>query len=65
MTLVSAPSISIFTTTLFYAHNKFIAEDVVLFDNLFMDLFPDCEEPQVNTDVLQLGIEDTLNAHKL
>ena len=24
---------------------KFIAEDVVLFDNLFMDLFPDCEEP--------------------
>ena len=24
---------------------KFIAEDVVLFDNLFIDLFPDCEEP--------------------
>jgi len=24
---------------------KFVAEDVVLFDNLFMDLFPDCEEP--------------------
>ena len=24
---------------------KFIAEDVILFDNLFMDLFPDCEEP--------------------
>lgn len=44
---------------------KFIAEDVVLFDNLFMDLFPDCEEPQVNTDVLQLGIEDTLTAHGL
>ena len=30
---------------------KFIAEDVVLFDNMFMDLFPDCEEPQVNMDV--------------
>ena len=44
---------------------KFIAEDVILFDNLFMDLFPDCEDPQVNTDVLQLGIEDTLTAHKL
>lgn len=44
---------------------KFIAEDVVLFDNMFMDLFPDCEEPQVNTDILQLGIEDTLNANKM
>jgi dynein heavy chain len=44
---------------------KFIAEDVILFDNLFMDLFPDCEEPQVNTDTLQLAIEDCLNAEKL
>jgi dynein heavy chain len=44
---------------------KFIAEDVVLFDNLFMDLFPECEEPQVNTDILQLAIEDSLNASKL
>lgn len=44
---------------------KFIAEDVVLFDNMFMDLFPDCEEPPVNIDVLQLGIEDTLNKHGL
>mgnify|MGYP000733370407 CR=1 FL=1 len=44
---------------------RFIAEDVILFDNLFMDLFPECEEPPVNTDVLQLGIEDTLNANKL
>jgi len=44
---------------------KFISEDVVLFDNMFMDLFPDCEEPQVNTDVLQLGIEDCLNANKM
>ena len=25
---------------------KFIAEDVVLFDNLFIDLFPECEEPE-------------------
>ena len=31
---------------------KFLAEDVILFDNLFMDLLPDCEEPKVNTDVL-------------
>jgi dynein heavy chain len=44
---------------------KFIAEDVILFDNLFMDLFPDCEEPQVNTDTLQLAIEDVLTANKL
>jgi dynein heavy chain len=44
---------------------KFIAEDVILFDNLFMDLFPDCEEPQVNTDTIQLAIEDCLNANKL
>lgn len=44
---------------------KFLAEDVVLFDNLFMDLFPECEEPQVNTDVLQLGIEDSLIANNL
>jgi len=44
---------------------KFIAEDVVLFDNLFMDLFPDCEEPQVDMDVLQLAIEDSLLAKNL
>lgn len=31
---------------------KFIAEDVLLFDNLFMDLFPDEEEPTVDMDVL-------------
>ena len=31
---------------------KFLAEDVVLFDNLFIDLFPDCEEPEVDTDEL-------------
>ena len=31
---------------------KFIAEDVVLFDNLFIDLFPDCEEPPNDNDAL-------------
>jgi len=31
---------------------KFIAEDVVLFDNLFEDLFGDMDEPQNNTDEL-------------
>lgn len=44
---------------------KFIAEDVILFDNLFMDLFPDCEEPQVDMDILQLAIEDSLIAKNL
>lgn len=44
---------------------KFIAEDVVLFDALFIDLFPECEEPHVNTDILQLGIEDSLTANNL
>jgi len=31
---------------------KFIAEDVVLFDNLFIDLFPDCDEPDNDNDDL-------------
>jgi len=31
---------------------KFIAEDVVLFDNLFIDLFPDCDEPENDNDDL-------------
>jgi dynein heavy chain len=31
---------------------KFTAEDVVLFDNMFQDLFPENEEPEVNTDEL-------------
>jgi dynein heavy chain len=39
---------------------KFIAEDVILFDNMFVDLFPECEEPEVDTDALQLAIEDCL-----
>ena len=39
---------------------KFIAEDVVLFDNLFIDLFPDCEEPANDNDDLQIAIEESL-----
>lgn len=44
---------------------KFIAEDVVLFDNMFVDLFPECEEPEVDNDILQLAIEDCLIAKNL
>jgi dynein heavy chain len=32
--------------------SKLLAEDVVLFDKMFEDLFPDCEEPEVNMDDL-------------
>jgi dynein heavy chain len=39
---------------------KFVAEDVVLFDNLFIDLFPDCEEPENDNDDLQIAIEEAL-----
>ena len=31
---------------------KFIAEDVISFDNLFIDLFPDCEEAENDNDDL-------------
>jgi len=31
---------------------KFLAEDVILFDAMFTDLFPECEEPPVNTETL-------------
>jgi dynein heavy chain len=31
---------------------KFLADDVILFDNLFMDLFPDCEEAENDNDDL-------------
>ena len=44
---------------------KFIAEDVVLFDNLFMDLFPDCDEPENDNDELQIAIEESLQAKNL
>jgi dynein heavy chain len=44
---------------------KFISEDVTLFDNLFMDLFPDCEEPENDNDELQLAIEEALMNKKL
>jgi dynein heavy chain len=39
---------------------KFIAEDVILFDNLFIDLFPDCEELENDNDDLQIAIEECL-----
>ena len=39
---------------------KFIAEDVILFDNLFIDLFPDCEELENDNDDLQIAIEESL-----
>lgn len=39
---------------------KFTAEDVVLFDHMFQDLFPENEEPEVNSDELQMAIEDCL-----
>jgi dynein heavy chain len=44
---------------------KFISDDVVLFDNLFMDLFPDQEEPDNDNDELQLAIEEALIQKKL
>jgi dynein heavy chain len=39
---------------------KFIADDVILFDNLFIDLFPDCEEPENDNDDLQIAIEEAM-----
>jgi|TARA_B110000285_G_C15020063_1_gene561087 dynein heavy chain, axonemal len=44
---------------------KFVAEDVILFDNLFIDLFPDCEEPENDNDALQIEIEEALMRHGL
>lgn len=44
---------------------KFIAEDVILFDNLFIDLFPDCEEAENDNDDLQIAIEESLIERKL
>jgi dynein heavy chain len=44
---------------------KFIAEDVILFDNLFIDLFPGCEEPEADTDELQIEIENAMIAKGL
>jgi len=31
---------------------RFLAEDVILFDNLFIDLFPSQEEPDLDMDDL-------------
>lgn len=39
---------------------KFLADDVILFDNLFIDLFPDCEEAENDNDDLQIAIEEAL-----
>jgi dynein heavy chain, axonemal len=44
---------------------KLVAEDVILFDNLFLDLFPNIEEPYYENDDLLLAIEDALTARKL
>jgi len=44
---------------------KFLAEDVVLFDNLFLDLFPGCDEPEQDSDALQIAIEDSLKVKGL
>lgn len=44
---------------------KFIAEDVVLFDALFIDLFPGKEEPEYENDELLIAIEDALENQKL
>jgi hypothetical protein len=32
--------------------SKLLPDDVFLFDKLFEDLFPDCEEPEINMDDL-------------
>jgi hypothetical protein len=45
--------------------SKFIAEDVILFDNLFIDLFPGCDEPDNDNDDLLLAIEDSLRTRNL
>jgi len=44
---------------------KFVADDVSLFDNMFMDLFPGMEEPEYENDDLLLAIEDSLDAKNL
>lgn len=40
--------------------SKLLPDDVFLFDKLFEDLFPDCEEPEINMDDLQIALEDNL-----
>jgi len=44
---------------------KFIAEDVVLFDNLFIDLFPGCDEPENDCDDMLYFIEKALEKKNL
>ena len=40
--------------------SKLLSEDVLLFDKMFEDLFPDCEEPEINMDDLQIALEDCM-----
>jgi dynein heavy chain len=40
--------------------SKLLAQDVLLFDKLFEDLFPDCEEPEVDMNDVQIALEDAL-----
>jgi dynein heavy chain len=44
---------------------KFLSEDVILFDHLFIDLFPGIEEPFYENDDLLLAIEDSMTNNKL
>ena len=44
---------------------KLVFEDVGLFDNLFMDLFPEIEEPEIDNDALQIAIEQCMIARGL
>ena len=44
---------------------KLVAEDVILFDHLFIDLFPGIEEPFYENDDLLLAIEDSMTERKL
>ena len=44
---------------------KFVAEDVLLFDHLFINLYPGIEEPFYENDDLLLAIEDSMTERKL
>lgn len=39
---------------------RLLAEDTILFDNLFIDLFPSCDEPELDMDDLQIQIEQAM-----
>ena len=44
---------------------KFVAEDVLLFDHLFINLYPGIEEPFYENDDLLLAIEYSMTERKL